>query len=63
MLKRKATDFSLVLGYILHSHIILSSACEIADTWYYHANLFNYLLEQPNVSVILTKYIKYLYLT
>ncbi len=45
MLKLKATDFSLVLGYILHSHIILSSACEIVDTWYYHANLFNYFIE------------------
>ncbi len=34
----------LVLGDMLILHIVLSSACEIADTQYYHANLFIYPL-------------------
>ncbi len=34
---------TLVLGDMLHFHIVLSSACEFADTRYYRANLFSYL--------------------
>ncbi len=33
----------IVLGDMLNCHIVLLSACEIADTQYYPANLFNYL--------------------
>ncbi len=35
---------TLVLGDMINCHIVLSSVCEITDTQYYRANLFNYLL-------------------
>ncbi len=40
-------DQMLVLGDMLNFHIVLSSACEIADTRYYCANLFIYLVSLP----------------
>ncbi len=36
---------------MLNCHIVLSTACEISNTLYYRANLFNYLFTWTNSSV------------